>query len=185
MIGILSKFSNWKIILPLFVLFGIIAFYLLPSYQAKLSEMVAEEFTPLDLRISYTPEEVNSMFERLGHEGRDVYKFVVGRIDMIYPVIYGLLFILVLAYLLKKLNNPGSKFILIAWLPIAGVLFDYLENFNTLKLLAQFPDLSVQSVSWGEQMTRAKHGFLFLSVGLVIFFMIALLIKKLMKRNKT
>jgi hypothetical protein len=64
------------------------------------------------------------------------------------------------------------------------MLFDYLENFNTLKLLNQYPQLSAQSVAWGEQMTRAKHGFLFLSVGLVIFFTIALLIKTLMKRGK-
>ena len=183
MIKILQSTSTWKYILPLFILFCGVTFYIFPKYQSQLREIAGEEVKPLDTRFSYTLEEVVSDFEKLGVEGRHVYQFIVGRIDMIFPVIYGLFFILTLAYLLKKITPPHSKWMLIALLPVLGMLFDYLENFNTLSLLKNYPDLSAQGVAWGEQMTRLKHGFLFLSIGLILFLAIGVVIKKLMHRK--
>lgn len=183
MIKILQRTSNWKYILPLFILFCGVSFFIFPKYQSQLAEMAGEEVKPLDIRFSYTVDEVINDFEKLGVEGRDLYKFIVGRIDMVYPIIYGLFFILVLAYLLKKVTNPDSKFILIALLPLLGMLFDYLENFNTLSLLNNYPNLSEQGVAWGEQMTRIKHGLLFFSIGCALVLAIVLLIKKFMNRK--
>jgi hypothetical protein len=177
MIKLLQRISNWKFILPFFLLFGFITFYLFPHYQLQLSQAAGEEIKPLDVRFSYSLSEVNYLFNKLGVEGRELYKKVVGRVDMIYPIIYGFFFGLTLAYLLKKISRRKPKLILIALLPVFGVLFDYLENLNTLNLLRQYPNIEEHGVSWGKQVTMIKHMFLFASLALILLLAISLLIK--------
>ncbi|MCJ8167162.1 hypothetical protein MKJ04_20140 [Pontibacter sp. E15-1] len=186
MISVLNRISTWRYILPLFASFCFVTFRIFPTYSSRLQDIAGQEIQLLDIRFSYATSEVLYDFEKLGTEGRDLYKVIAGRIDMIYPIIYGLLFISVLAYLLKRVTNTNSKLLFIATLPALGVTFDYLENLNTLSLLNDFPNLTDQGVAWGEQMTRMKLGSLFFSF--VVAFSLAsfLLIKSLMncKENK-
>lgn len=183
MIQILQKASTWKYLLPLFVM--LCGFYaiIFPYYQSQLSVIAGEEVKPLDVRFTYTLEEVTRDFGKLGEAGRNVYKVVVGRVDMIFPVVYGLFLMLLLVNLLKKTTKPGSRLMLIALLPALVMLFDYLENLNTLRLLENYPDLLPQAVARGEQMTRIKWLSLFLSLGLAFLLTASLLIKKLMQRK--
>ena len=177
----LLRITTWRYILPLLVLFCGITCFVFPSYQTRLNETAGEEVTSLDTRFSYSLEDVHKAFEKLGVAGRSLYRSVVGGIDMVYPLVYGLLFILVLANLLKKTIDPGSRFMLLALLPLLGVGCDYLENINTLSLLRDYPLLSAQKVAWGEQMTRMKHAFLFLTLGSALLLAVALLVKRLKK----
>lgn len=183
MIQLLSKTSNWKFILPFFLLFCFFTFYLFPSYQTKLTKIAGEELPPLDTRFSYSLQDVKYLFDKFGTEGRELYTIVAGRVDMIYPIIYGVLLILILAFLSRKVFGLYSKWILISLLPIIGMLFDFLENFNTLQLLNQYPELQQQSVSIGEQFTRVKHIALFTCVGLVLILTTALIVKSISKKN--
>ncbi len=89
MLTLLQRTSNWKFILPLFVLFRGVSFYVFPTYQAKMNKVAGVEIQPLDTRFSYILAEVTNDFEKLGAKGRDLYKLIVDRIDMIYPIIYG------------------------------------------------------------------------------------------------
>ncbi|WP_169728005.1 hypothetical protein [Adhaeribacter aquaticus] len=146
-------------------------------------EIAGQKVIPLDIRLSYSLKEVLDEFDKLGLEGRKLYKYMVVQIDLIYPVMYGLFFILVLAFLLKNLFNTHSKYILFSLIPAFGVAFDYLENLNTIKLLNTYPHLSAQDVAWGELMTRMKHGILFFSIGLTVFLALVLLVKKIMQRQ--
>ena len=180
----LSQLSNWKYIVACFVLFAVFSFYLFPEYQERLSEAAGEQVKPLDTRFSYSADEVRVLFEQLGTEGRDIYKGVVG-LDMVYPLVYGFLFILILAWFLKKITGPGSQWLMLALLPLIGVLFDYLENINTLKLLNRYPEISIDAVAWGERMTLLKHGFGLLSVALAALLAVVYLVKTLMHRKKS
>ena len=182
--NILDKMSNWKFILPFFILFLVFPFFLFPYHQQLMTKVAGQEIIPLDSRFSYSFNEVKNDFDKLGAEGRNVYRFAIGVVDMIFPVIYGPLFILILAWLLKKLSGRNSNWILLALFPIIGILFEYLENFNTLSLLDNYPAITESGVSWGEQMTRLKHIFLMLSVAFMPILGIVLLIRKF-KRNQT
>jgi hypothetical protein len=175
--------SGWKFILPLLVLFVLFSFFIFPEYQSRMGAIAGEYIQPLDTRMSYDAAEVQTLFEKLGTEGRDVYRFVTGKIDMIYPLVYVMLLMLVLTSLIRKLTVPGSRFALLALLPLGGMLFDYLENFSTLRLLRNYPNITEDEVSMGEMLTRIKHGFLFLSLILVLFLAILFLIKKLLIRR--
>src|SRR5690242_13390624 len=98
---ILIRMSNWKFILPSFVLFLTFAVVLFPHYQSRMTESAGQAVVPLDSRFSYKAGEVKNDFDKLGPEGRDTYRFVVAAVDMVFPVAYSALFILVLARLMK------------------------------------------------------------------------------------
>ena len=184
MTHLLSKYSNWKLILPAFIFFVGFSAFFFPRYQKKMQDAAGEPIAPLDTRFSYTYEDVRSAFERLGVDGRNVYSDLSSRIDMIYPLIYGLLFILVLAWALKKLTRPGSPALWLAFLPVIGMFFDYLENLTTIKLLNSFPELDPESVAFAERMTILKHGFLFLSVALAVLLSITAMAKRVFLKRR-
>ena len=180
MINILSKASTWKFILPLLLLVVAFSVFVFPYYQSKL-HAIAEGFKPLDIRFAYTADEVRADFQSLGSVGREIYQTVVGKVDMAYPLFYGSFLVLLMANVIKKVAGPDSPRLLISLLPLAGVVFDYLENFNTLGLLRNFPNLSAAAVEWGELMTRLKHITGMTSVGLIIVFAILILIRRIRK----
>lgn len=185
MTDLLSRYSTWKLIVPLFILFVGFSVFFFPGYQSRMQAAAGEPISPLDTRFSYTYEEVRRDFEKLGADGRDTYRIVVSRIDMIYPIIYGCLFILMLAWPIKNLTTPGSPALWIALLPLIGMLFDYLENIVIIDLLDSFPKLDAQTVAFAERMTILKHGFLFLSVGLAVLLFISVMVQHLFLRRRT
>ena len=183
MIKLLSSVSNWKFIIPVFLLFCYFTFFLFPNQQTQLTKIAGEQISPLDTRFSYSLQEVNYLFENLGIEGRELYATIVGSVDMIYPIVYGILFMLVLVFLLRKLSGHKSKLILIALLPVLGSLFDYFENFHILKLLQKYPTITEQDIVLSEQFTRLKHIILFSSLGIVLAASVILLLKFVTKRK--
>jgi hypothetical protein len=184
MIGIINKWSTWKFILPTFLVTVGFSFFVFPAYKSKLTAIAGEVVQPLDTRFSYTAAEVFAAFEKLGVEGRAVYGFVVGCVDMIYPIAYGLLFILVMAGVLKQIVGHDSQWLLVSLLPVAGVLFDFLENFHTLKLLRSFPRLTDENVRWGVKMTQLKYGVLFFSAAVIVVLGIVWLVKTTVKSGR-
>ena len=182
MTDLLVRYSNWKVILCAFLLLLVFSVVAFPTYQARMAEAAGEQVEPLDMRSSYTIDEVVRDFEKLGAEGRAVYRIVVGRIDMIFPLLYGSFFILLLASLLKKVLPYRSTLILLSFFPLIGMLFDYLENIHILKLLDTFPTLNTETVALAERFTLLKHAFLLASVAMVVLLVLFLVFKRIYSR---
>jgi hypothetical protein len=181
--NILAATSNWLFILPFFILFVLFSFYLFPDYQSRLTRAAGEEITVLDTRFSYTQEEVLTDFERLGPDGRVLYAVIVGHLDMVYPMVFGFLFVLILAYLLRNVTHPKSNWMFLALLPVLAIFFDYLENFNTLHLLKTFPNITEEAVSRGEKFTFLKHILGLTSVATILTLSVVLVVRKIRKRK--
>ena len=165
----LFDYANWKTILPLFILLIGFIVYAFPKYQNQINSLTGEKLTSLDARMHYTKEEVILLFNKMGTEGRNIYRFISSRIDMAYPVVYGLFFILVLASLLKNFIPSTSLWKWLLVLPVIGVTFDYLENVSVLKLLATFPEITNTQVAFASQMTSLKWYFLYASLIVILF----------------
>ena len=178
-LNMLRKYSNWKIILPSSILFILFTLVIFPFYLSLLNEIANEKVLFLDGRLNYNYDQVNTLFNKMGREGRDIYHFMAGKIDMIYPIVYSLFFVLLLASLLKRIFSKKSKIIVLSFLPLVGALFDYLENFNTLKLLNKFPNITPEQVAYGSQMTQIKWVFLIMSILLVFSLGITITIQKI------
>ncbi len=124
-------------------------------YQGKISP--GKRLKSLDARPGYTKAEVADYFETIGPNGRELYRFVVGRIDMVFPLVYGFLMFSAIAWLY---HEYGSRFPLLAGLfalPLLTMAFDYVENNNTLRLLKNYPALDDAQVNSASRITRIKR----------------------------
>ncbi|MGB1241119.1 MAG: hypothetical protein ACPG49_01270 [Chitinophagales bacterium] len=163
--NLLAKTSNWKFILPALLGF-IYCIYLFQGYQSEMSAIAGEEVLMIDVRESYTLNEINDLFTKIKAEGREVHRYATGVTDMIFPFVYGILFILLAAFFLKKITRPDSNWMYLSLFPILLMLVDYKENFNTLNLLGKFPELTPKMVESASQITGIKSTLVSLSMGL-------------------
>lgn len=181
MIQLLARVSNWKFILPFFLLTAFLL-YLFIQGQGEMSVIAGEEVTLIDLWKGYDLERVTTFFEQLKPEGRAIHQHLTGVIDMIFPFAYGPFFILVFAFFLKGIFGNDSKWLLFSLFPLTTMGVDYLENFNTLAMLNSFPDITEAMVSKGSSYLKMKNltslvrNILFLVLG------IAWIVKKVKNR---
>jgi hypothetical protein len=71
---------------------------------------------------------------------------LVRAVDMIYPLLFGLSYCLLLGYFLKKLNKLNSPYSFLSLLPIIAGIADYLENFGIITMLKSYPELKETTV---------------------------------------
>lgn len=84
---------------------------------------------------------VNELFHTLGETGRHAYLSYQIPVDMIYPLLFGLTYFLILAYFLKKISRLKSPYFYLCLLPIFAGVSDYLENFGIIIMLNNYPEI--------------------------------------------
>jgi len=184
MIVFLKNISNWKLLLPFLLLFVAINVFVLPGFEKKIFEITGENIKILDIRYSYTTLDVSTTLDKLGIEGRNFYRSITSKFDMVYPIIYSLFFfLLILAFIKHKITSNNSRPILFAFPPIVAAIFDYIENFNTLSLIDSYPAISTQTVHFGSQMTSLKWTFVGLSFLILFIAFVFWIVSTQVKKN--
>ncbi len=92
--------------------------------------------------LGYDAEYVTELFNVLGEKGRTFYLYRQIPVDMVYPVLFGLSYSLILAYFLNKLNKLNSLLYYLCLLPVIAGISDYMENIGILTMLYSYPNLS-------------------------------------------
>ena len=90
----------------------------------------------------YDSDYINALFITLGDNGRYVYLYNQIPIDMIYPLLFGITYCLILAYFLNKLSKLKSPLFYLCLLPLIAGLFDYMENIGVITMLINYPNNS-------------------------------------------
>lgn len=124
-------------------------------YQGKISP--GKRLKSLDARPGYTKAEVADYFETIGPKWRAVYRFVVGRIDMVFPLVYGFFMLSAIAWLYREYGPRFPFLIGLFALPPLAMVFDYVENNNTLRLLKNYPALDDVQVNSASRITCIKR----------------------------
>jgi len=181
---ILEKNISGKKVLSLFILTNVIYLFMLmvtiPKTMGFSNGMKLLDMLPT----GYNQDYVNELFRTLGENGRDIYLTNQLPVDMIYPLLFGLTYSLLLAYFLKKLNKLKHPFTYLCLLPIIAGIADYLENIGIITMLNSYPDLT-------ETIVNATNTFSVLKSTSTSIFFIALIVIliilgiKFVKRNKT
>lgn len=136
-------------------------------YTALGVDAVAPGVTVPDLLGVVSAAQLLQVFSELGEGGRDAY-LSLAVVDLIYPMAYGALMLLSIAWGWREKMDarPAMKWVLV--LPPAGVLADYIENLSFLTLNSQWPDPS-QSMAWIAVVGHAiKWGFVLPSALLAV-----------------
>ena len=180
MIQLLSKWATLKTLIPYFLIFSFFTFFLFPRYEQQLIEIAGEKVQILDKYSSYTTAQVSDLFTKLKAEGRDLDYFITSVIDMIYPLVYGPFFMLLIAFFMKKMTGSETAGLSIAFfLPLLVMLTDYAENFTTLQLLSSFPNLDEDVVFRGSKLANLKLILIILSFGAAFFSCLGWVVKTL------
>ncbi len=144
---ILKKNISGKKVLGLFILTNVVYLFMLmvtiPKTMGFSNGMKLLDMMPT----GYNQDYVNKLFRTLGENGREIYLTNQIPVDMIYPLLFGLTYSLLLAYFLKKLNKLKSPFNYLCLLPIIAGIADYLENIGIIAMLNSYPDLTETTVN--------------------------------------
>ncbi len=115
-----GRFATWPVAALLFLAFVI----LMLGFTARSARLGS---TPpvLDTRLWYTPAEVQTLFDKLGADGRSFYALTEITLDLLFPLVYGG----ILLIMMWRLFEPGAARWLLL-LPAVGMVMDWLENFS-------------------------------------------------------
>ena len=178
----IERHISGKKVLLLFILTNIIYVFMLTVTIPKTMEfsngMKLLDMMPMGYDLNY----VSELFNTLGENGRETYLTNQIPIDMIYPLLFGLSYCLLLGYFLKKLNKFHTPYSYLCLLPIIAGIFDYLENLGIITMLNSYDNLTRFSVSSTNIFTIIK------SVSTSLFFvtlMIVLIVLALKALNRT
>lgn len=180
---LLTYASNWKFIVPALIAFiGCIYFFV--QAENDLSALAGHDVQMIDTRGAYDLESINDFFEDIGAEGREIHRQTTAITDSIFPFAYGALFILLAAFFLKKIFDPNSNWMYLSLVPVLLMIFDFKENWNTLQILDQYPDLSADQVSSASSVSMIKAMLTNVSMMLPLILGIIWLVKWLINRNR-
>jgi hypothetical protein len=167
---ILEKYTSGKKVLGLFILTNVVYLFMLlvtiPKTMGFSNGMKLLDMLPT----GYSQDYVNKLFRTLGENGREVYLTNQIPVDMIYPLLFGLTYSLLLAYFLKKLNKLKSPFSFLSLLPIIAGIADYLENIGIITMLNSYPDLTKTIVNTTNTFSVIK------SISTSVFFITLIII---------
>ena len=154
--NIINKNLSGRKVLSLFILTNLVyAFMILitiPKVMAFSEGMKLLDMMPMGYDIEY----VKSLFETLGEKGRDIYLFRQIPVDMIYPILFGISYCLLIGYFLKKMDKLNSFLFSLCWLPVIAGIADYLENFGIIIMLNSYPNINSYSVILSNIFTLIK-----------------------------
>lgn len=96
----------------------------------------------LDTQFYYPPERAVEMISTYGDEGRTFYLWILLSADLLFPLVYGTLLVMLLAKAAVRLSSRFDWLEHLLWLPVFPVLLDYGENAAIGFLLWGYPNVS-------------------------------------------
>ncbi|MBT3338519.1 MAG: hypothetical protein HN855_14635 [Anaerolineae bacterium] len=135
LLTLFEKWANWKNILALFALQMLFNLVIMPSASSS----DTHDIPILDLQFFYTPQRAYEIISAYTPELRQAAAMTRLTLDIIYPIVYGLMLTLLLVVTFRR-AFPNFRFADAAvFLPWSGVLFDYLENFGLATMYLSYP----------------------------------------------
>lgn len=164
-----SNISGKKVV-GLFLLTNIVYVFMLavtiPKTMKFSNGMKLLDMMPTGFDFNY----VNELLQALGEMGRHTYLTNQIPVDMIYPLLFGLSYSLLLAYFLKKLNKLKTPYTYLCLIPIIAGVADYFENIGIITLLKSYPDVTEIAVQTTNYFTLLK------SISTSLFFIVLLIV---------
>ena len=159
-----GKWANWKSILVLFALQMLFNLVILPGASTN----DKQDLPILDLHFWYTPQRLYEVIAAYPPEL--LRSAAIGRltVDMIYPLVYGLLisFLLTVTFRRAFQNYRFADFSL--FIPWGGVLGDYLENIGLATMYLSYPTKLVPLAWFTAIFTAAKWTLIGIAFVLVL-----------------
>lgn len=132
------KFSTGRLTLACLVLFLIFTALVLPDQSAKAEVYSAEVGSP-DTSLFYTASDLYAMAEAYGSTGRAAYIRARFTFDVIWPLVYLAFLVTAISWLVKRSDLTWGRWGRLNLLPVAGLVFDFLENISAATVMSRYP----------------------------------------------
>lgn len=172
-----DRIANWKslvLLLPVYISFPA---YWLKNAEITINQLAGEPVGIIDLTIGYNPAQTLQMVADYGPAARAYYARTELTLDIIYPLVYSLLFAIILTLLFR--NKADKPFWWVTLLPFVILLFDYLENAAIVALLTTYPAQSSALAVLCEVAKLGKWLSLVLVVILIVYGLLRLILSKI------
>jgi len=133
----LNRHSNWKSLVALLAVYMLFNGYILKNAESKIMALAGKSVGIIDLTFGFDPHKTLQMVQDYGDSARAYYARIEMTTDVVYPIVYTLLFGIILSLLYRYTSY--------SWLntaPLACLVFDLLENVTIVILLSTFPQQS-------------------------------------------
>lgn len=174
----LNRFSNWKTLVGLLILYLLFPLILFKNAEDKINALAGKEIGPIDLTFGFNPSRTLQMVEDYGDAAREYYASVELSVDIAYPIVYALLLAVILTLIYRKLIRGPVRYLNL--LPFLIMFFDYLENITIVSMLKHYPEQSMTMATLCELVKLIK----WLLFGVVFFLIIYGLIKILFQKRQ-
>lgn len=129
---------NWKWFAAAVVVFACFIAFILPSQAAKSEEATGGGQSP-DSSFLYTADDLYQMAEQYGEAGRSAYIQARFTFDLIWPLAY-LSLLVVLLSILYRVLPVKSRWRWVNLIPILGWVMDMLENIGASLIMYRYPE---------------------------------------------
>jgi hypothetical protein len=178
----LDRISNVRVLIGLLLLYFLFSSILLSNAEKKINALAGKEVGVIDLTIGYDPAQTLQMVEDYGDAARLYYIKTELLLDTPYPLIYTLLFAVIITMMYRSLLGRPVRYL--NFIPFAALLFDYAEIICVLSLLGNYPEQSMTMAILCEIFKLLKFGF-FVIVFLLILTGAVLLIARRFRKAPT
>jgi hypothetical protein len=135
-------------------------------------------FRPLDLRLSYSADEAYTAIGSLTPDARRLYAIVELSVDIVYPIVYSLLFFLLIRRLIGSSAAPPRWLERATLIPFVTMFFDWLENVGIVAMIAQFPDGLERLAPFSSAITTLKWVCFLLTVALLLYSVVRWMVSR-------
>ncbi len=159
-------------VISAWLLFASSAPFSLPTVEAQCGR------PPPDIALYTSGDDVERFMADCGAAGRHAYRNLQ-LADLVYPAVSGIAMTTALAFTITRLTS-SRRLLLLATLPMAGALFDYLENAAAWATLARFPDNGIETHLLG--IASVAKQTTFWTAGALLVVCVALLLVRTLQR---
>jgi hypothetical protein len=135
LLSFFEKWASWKSVLAFFALQMLFNLVIMPAFSGSNEH----DLPVLDLQFFYTPQQAYEIVAAYTPAMRQAAAITRLTLDIIYPLVYGMMLSLLLVLTFRRAFTPGKIADLAVFIPWGGVLFDYLENIGFAIIFLSYP----------------------------------------------
>ena len=164
-------------------LFCFLCMMAIMRYTALQVKVISGGTSVLDLSLGNSVEHIRQTLIGLGHDGRMFYLSHFLVVDCIYAMVYATFYFCSILFLLHKNEIRKKRVYIFSVLPIAGMFFDWLENFSLRFLLVNGTTEQVVWCMLFRESNILKFLFVYLSLLVVVLGILYYFLQKVKVRN--
>jgi hypothetical protein len=135
----LHQVSNGWVALSALAIFVLFSALVLPAQAARAETDTGSAESP-DTSFYYSADDLYSMAQVYGEQGRRAYVRTRFTFDVIWPLVYTIFLSTAISWVYIRAFTTDSRWQRANLAPVLGALFDYLENLSTSLVMLRYPD---------------------------------------------